>query len=711
MSLSSTTNRNDYLGNGSVDTYSYTFKVFSEDHIVVTVRDTSDVETTLTKTTHYTVSGVGESSGGSVALVNGAFDWIDAEGDLKTGYRLTIRRVVPLTQTTDIRNAGTFYAKTHEDQFDKQTMISQQQQEQIDRSVKLPTTVASSSFDPTLPSDIQDAADKVPIVNSTGDGFADASAWPSAGDISNAQTYANNAAASATAADASADAALVSESTAEEWATKTDGIVEATDYSSKAWAVGGTGVTDTASRGAAKEWATKTGGTVDGNEYSAKKYAQDAAAALASAFFRDVVLITSASSPYTVTQSDNGKLLEINSSGGAITINLPTIAGLSLPFNVAFKLTTAGNTVTINRGGTDTINGVTTATLVAAGTGLQLAADTDGSPDNWSSLDFGSIADGAVNKAKLDSTTTSSSLEVSNLSIACSVASNALTISLKDKSGSDPSAASPVTIGFRNSTSGDGTYVTRQVTSALSLVISSGSTLGHKNGLAQYIYVYAIDSGSGVVLGVSSVPFDEGSIQSATAEGGAGAADSVRLIYATASQSSKSIRLIGRLLSTQTTAGTWTAVPSEISVLPFEIPPISLHYYGSTTSVTNATDTVVIHTTKDHDPYNLYDTSTGEVLIPLTGKYLVGHAYGFSGSWASATNGLQIAIAINGAGENIVANSMAFTTSSGNRVVTKSAPIQLTAGDLIRQVVNQGSGSTTSGNSQQPMISVVYLGR
>ena len=45
-------------------------------------------------------------------------------------------------------------------------------------------------------------------------------------------------------------------------------------YSAKAWATGGTGVTTTAGHGAAKQWATTTGGQVDTAEYSAKEYAQ-----------------------------------------------------------------------------------------------------------------------------------------------------------------------------------------------------------------------------------------------------------------------------------------------------------------------------------------------------------------------------------------------------------------------------------------------------
>lgn len=83
-------------------------------------------------------------------------------------------------------------------------------------------------------------------------------------------------AAAASAASAAADAAstAASKDLAEDWAVKDDGIVDSTDYSAKAYAIGGTGVTDTAGKGAAKEWAIETSGTVDGTDYSAKEYAQ-----------------------------------------------------------------------------------------------------------------------------------------------------------------------------------------------------------------------------------------------------------------------------------------------------------------------------------------------------------------------------------------------------------------------------------------------------
>ena len=88
-----------------------------------------------------------------------------------------------------------------------------------------------------------------------------------------ATTQATNAASEAADALSSKNDAQGSEDEAEAWAQKTNGeAVTNQGYSSKAHAIGGTGVTS--QTGSAIDWATKTNGVVDsGNEYSSKEYA------------------------------------------------------------------------------------------------------------------------------------------------------------------------------------------------------------------------------------------------------------------------------------------------------------------------------------------------------------------------------------------------------------------------------------------------------
>ena len=203
MTISSVINRVDYTGTGSANTYSFTFKVLSASDLLVTEKDTNGVETTLALTTDYTVT-LNANGTGSITLV---------AGNLTIDYTLTIRRVRTLTQATDIRNQGEFFPETHEDAFDHFIMVDQQQQDEIDRSVKLPETIPGSAFDPTLPTDIEGATNKVIMTDSDGNALE---MGPTASEISNAQTYANNA---STSAASSATSASASESSASNAAT------------------------------------------------------------------------------------------------------------------------------------------------------------------------------------------------------------------------------------------------------------------------------------------------------------------------------------------------------------------------------------------------------------------------------------------------------------------------------------------------------------
>lgn len=160
-----------------------------------------------------------------------------------------------------------------------------------------------------------------------------------------------------------------------------------------------------------------------------------------------------------------------------------------------------------------------------------------------------------------------------NYSLTGSIASNALTIALKSNAGTDPSGSDTVTISFRSSTATSGVYVKRTVTTSLSVVVSSGSTLGHANGVNQYVYVYAIDNAGTIELAVSGQRLsDELSLVTTTAEGGAGAADSGTILYSTTARSNVACRYLGRMKSNQATAGTWSSSITEISSTYFPVP-------------------------------------------------------------------------------------------------------------------------------------------
>lgn len=157
-----------------------------------------------------------------------------------------------------------------------------------------------------------------------------------------------------------------------------------------------------------------------------------------------------------------------------------------------------------------------------------------------------------------------------------SISGNALTAAVKTYAGTDPSATDPVFVVFRDATLTTAGYYERSITAALSVVASSGSTLGTVSAQASRIRCVAMDNAGAVVLGLynpwvnstkSLKGINEGLVYSSTAEGGAGAADTAQVIYTTSAQTSKAIREVSYMDSTQTTAGTWAqAITNEVQI-------------------------------------------------------------------------------------------------------------------------------------------------
>lgn len=173
-----------------------------------------------------------------------------------------------------------------------------------------------------------------------------------------------------------------------------------------------------------------------------------------------------------------------------------------------------------------------------------------------------------------------------NLGIAASVGSSALTIALKGADGLDPSASNPVYIPFRNVTPGTGTPSVLTVTSATSLVISSGSTLGAPTGSVPFkLWLVAFNDGGTLRLGVITAttlvsgaltiyPLAAYGIASSTAEGGAGAADTAQTFYTGTAVTSKAYTVLAALHyeTGLATAGTWASAPTRVQLFDASVP-------------------------------------------------------------------------------------------------------------------------------------------
>jgi hypothetical protein len=160
MTVSSTTVKNSYSGNGSITQFAYGFKIFADSDLIVIIRtDSTGTETVKTLTTHYTVAGAGDASGGSITFTSG--------NTPASGETVVIIREVPQTQAIDYIANDPFPAESHEEGLDRATMTTQQVQEEVDRSIKLSRTNTMTSTEFTVGA--TDRANKVLAFDSSGE--------------------------------------------------------------------------------------------------------------------------------------------------------------------------------------------------------------------------------------------------------------------------------------------------------------------------------------------------------------------------------------------------------------------------------------------------------------------------------------------------------------------------------------------------------------
>lgn len=277
---------------------------------------------------------------------------------------------------------------------------------------------------------------------------------------------------------------------------------------------------------------------------------------------------TTVTSSATLTMTQCGILL-VDCTSGSITLTAPT-SGTSADeafFQVRRIDSASGNTLTFQRGGTDTLEGGTSGQTI--GVGQQYDFKLPAGATDWKILARGggtqaqaraAIGSGATGDTLFTAATALAAraameVEPAVFPVAASVGSNALTVTLN-----------PCLLNFRSTTLGTGTTTAVTVSGAITLTISSGSTLGTVNGVQSRIAILAINNAGTAELAAVNISggtsLDESGLISTTAEGGAGAADSTTTIYSTTARSNVAYRVVGVVESTQATAGTWATSPS-----------------------------------------------------------------------------------------------------------------------------------------------------
>lgn len=106
----------EFVTNGVTTNYPFYFKFLANEDLVVTYVAPDGGSSILILGTHYVVNGAGSDQGGSIVTTTA----------LPGPGQLVVSREMDAFQQTSLRNQGKFLAETHEDVFDKLTMLIQQ---------------------------------------------------------------------------------------------------------------------------------------------------------------------------------------------------------------------------------------------------------------------------------------------------------------------------------------------------------------------------------------------------------------------------------------------------------------------------------------------------------------------------------------------------------------------------------------------------------
>ena len=151
MTINSATRKtNALVGNGNTHTYPFAFKVFTDADVLVKKLEVStSIETTLTlgASNDYIVTLNADQNGnpgGSITLKQGGNNF-----NLPSGFQIVITSALTPLQGTDLTNQGGFYPEVINNALDKSIILHQQQQDEIERSIKFSLTNTIGSLEIT----------------------------------------------------------------------------------------------------------------------------------------------------------------------------------------------------------------------------------------------------------------------------------------------------------------------------------------------------------------------------------------------------------------------------------------------------------------------------------------------------------------------------------------------------------------------------------
>ena len=167
MTVSATTTRSSFSGNGTQGPHTISFIVLDATHIEVYWEKgasgpgtpitsgsdfTAGTSGYLVKDVHYTVQNAGTSSNATITYIEAGFTVDSTATYPSSGDTIVITRSVPLTQVSDYTNNSTIDAETIENSFDKLTQISQQLDDNAGHSLKLSSALEGTTGFDTTPS-------------------------------------------------------------------------------------------------------------------------------------------------------------------------------------------------------------------------------------------------------------------------------------------------------------------------------------------------------------------------------------------------------------------------------------------------------------------------------------------------------------------------------------------------------------------------------